>query len=104
MGAGSLCLCAYHILCALQVHDPKPQSRTRVAAKQLKKTHTRQSERLLAKERAVAAGLQEVDRARPRPDPQDRGLVKGAGSGSSGGGSGGNGGSGGDGGGSGKAS
>ncbi|GBF94403.1 hypothetical protein Rsub_07217 [Raphidocelis subcapitata] len=42
-------------------------------------------ERLLAKERAVAAGLVEIDRARPIPDPQDRGLIKGAGAGSGGG-------------------
>lgn len=38
-----------------------------------------QRDRLLAKERAVAAGLVEIDRARPMPDPQDRGLVRGAG-------------------------
>jgi hypothetical protein len=38
-----------------------------------------QKERFLAKERAVAAGLADIDRARPIPDPQDRGLIKGAG-------------------------
>ncbi|KAI8476947.1 MAG: hypothetical protein J3K34DRAFT_516204 [Monoraphidium minutum] len=35
-------------------------------------------DRLIAKERAVAAGLVEIDRTRPMPDPQDRGLLKGA--------------------------
>jgi hypothetical protein len=45
-----------------------------------------QRERFLAKERAVAKGLQELDRARPIPDPQDRGLIKGAAAGGGGGG------------------
>jgi len=30
-----------------------------------------------AKERAVAKGLADVDRARPVPDPQEAGLIKG---------------------------
>lgn len=47
-------------------------------------TAAAQRERLLAKERAVAKGLQDIDRARPLPDPQDRGIIKGGGGGSSG--------------------
>jgi uncharacterized membrane protein YgcG len=51
-------------------------------------THRHQRERLLAKERAIAAGIHAIDRARPIPDPQDRGLIKGTGGGGSGGSSG----------------
>jgi len=40
---------------------------------------SKQRDSLLAKERAVAKGLQEIDRTKPMADPQDRGLVKGSG-------------------------
>lgn len=38
---------------------------------------TAQVERERAKQRAVELGLEEVDRVRPMPDPQDTGLIKG---------------------------
>jgi hypothetical protein len=53
-------------------HAPPPRPAPRAAPP------SPQRDRLLAKERAVAAGLVEIDRARPMPDPQDRGLLKGA--------------------------
>lgn len=36
-----------------------------------------QIERERAKKRAVELGLQEIDRVKPMPDPQDTGLIKG---------------------------
>lgn len=35
--------------------------------------------RELSKQRAVELGLEEIDRVRPIPDPQDTGLLKGKG-------------------------
>jgi len=38
-----------------------------------------QIERERAKKRAVELGLEEIDRVKPIPDPQDTGLIKGKG-------------------------
>lgn len=38
---------------------------------------TAQVERERAKQRAAELGLEEIDRVRPMPDPQDTGLIKG---------------------------
>jgi hypothetical protein len=38
-----------------------------------------QIERERAKKRAVELGLEEIDRVKPLPDPQDTGLIRGKG-------------------------